>query len=53
MSELNTPLIITGDKNKDDYISSDQVVNYEGKACINDQAVHNKTDQVVRDCTCI
>ena len=27
------------------------MVKYEGEACINDQAVHDKTNQVVRDCT--
>ena len=53
MSELNISMLISGYKNKGDYISSYQVVKYEGEACINDQAVHDKTNQVVRDCTCI
>ena len=51
MSELNISLIFSGDKNKGGYISSEQVVNYEGEACINDQALYYKTNQVVRDCT--
>ena len=42
MSELNISLIIEGDRNKGEYISSDQVVKYEGEACINDQEVHEK-----------
>ena len=51
MSELNISLLIAGDKNKGEYIPSDQLVKYEGEAFINDQAVHEKTNQVVRDCT--
>ena len=51
MSELNISLIVSGDKNKGGYISSNQVVNYEGEAYINEQAVYYKTNQVVRDCT--
>ena len=51
MSELNIPLIFAGDKNKGGYISINQVVNYEGEAYINDQAVYYKTNQVVRDST--
>ena len=51
MSEFNIFLIFAGDKNKGEYISSEQVVKYEGEACINDQVVHNKTNKVVRDCT--
>ena len=27
------------------------MVKYEGESCINDQVVHNKKNQVVRDCT--
>ena len=53
MSELKISLLFAGDKNKGEYISSDKVVKYEGETCINDQAVHDKTNQVVRECTCI
>ena len=53
MYELNILLIFAGDKNKGEYISSEQMVKYEGGACINDQALHDKTNQVVRDCTYI
>ena len=42
MSELNISLILAGYKNKGEYISSKQVVKYEGEACINDQAVYEK-----------
>ena len=38
-SELNISPIISGDNNKGEYISSEQVDKYEGEACINDQAV--------------
>ena len=51
MSEINISLLFAGDNNKGEYISSEQVVKYEGEACINDQSVHDKTNQVVRDCT--
>ena len=51
MSELKISLIFAGDKNEGEYISSEQVVKYEGQACINDQSVHEKTNQVVRECT--
>ena len=44
-------LIFSGDKNKGEYISSEQVVKYEVYACINDQALNDKTNQVVRDST--
>ena len=50
MSELNISLILVGDKNKGEYISSEQVGKYQGEACINDQAVPYKTNQVIRDC---
>ena len=53
MSELNISLIFVGDKNKGEYISSEQVVKYEVEACINYQAVNDKTNQLVRGCTCI
>ena len=42
MSGLNISLIFSGDKNKYEYISSDQVVKYEGETCINYQAVYDK-----------
>ena len=45
MSELNISLIIAGDNNKGEYISSEQVVKYEGEACINDQAVHDQKNR--------
>ena len=51
MSELNISLILSGGKNKGEYISREQVVKYEGEAYINGQAVHEKTNQVVRECT--
>ena len=51
MSELNILLVFAGDKNKGDYISSEQVVTYGGKAYINDQSVNDRTNQVVRECT--
>ena len=44
-------LLFAGDNNKSEYISIEQVVKYEGEACINDQAVYEKSNQVVRDCT--
>ena len=50
MYELNISLLIVGDNNKGEYIYSEQVVKYEGEACINDQDVHDKTKNVVRDC---
>ena len=51
MSEINILLIFAGDKDKGEYISSEQVVKYKGESCINDQAVHYKINQVVRYCT--
>ena len=51
MSELNIFLLFTGDNNKGEYISSYQVVKYELESCINDKSVHDKINQVVRDCT--
>ena len=51
MYELNISLLITGDRNKGEYIYSDKVVKYKGEACINDQAVHDKTNQVVKEFT--
>ena len=51
MSELNISLIFAGDKNEGEYISSEQLVKYKREACINDQAVHDKTNQMVGDFT--
>ena len=45
MFELNISLIFAGDKNKGEYISSEQVVKYEGEVCINDQAVQDKKNR--------
>ena len=42
MSELNILRIISGDKNKGEYISSEKVVKYEGEACINNQTLPEK-----------
>ena len=53
MSDIFNSLLFAGDKNKGEYISIDQVVKYEGEACINDQAVPDKKNQVVKDCTSI
>ena len=49
MSELNISLISSRNNNKGEYISIDQVVKYEGEACIKDQALHDKINQVGRD----
>ena len=51
MYKLNISLIIEGDNNKGEYISSENVLKYEGEARINVQSVHEKINQVVRDCT--
>ena len=50
VSELKILMLLKGNNNKGEYISSDQVVKYEGEACIKYQAVHEKTNQVVRNC---
>ena len=52
MSELNISLLFTGDNNKGEYISSEQVVNIKGKhASMTNQYKTKK--QIVRDFTCI
>ena len=53
VSELNTFPILSGDKNKGEYISSYQVEKYEGEACINKKSVPDKRNKVVRYCTVI
>ena len=42
MSELNIFLLITGENNKGEYISSNKVVKYEVEDCINEQALPDK-----------
>ena len=51
MSELNIFLLFAGEKNKCWYISIEQGVKNEMELCINYQAVHDKTNQVFKDCT--
>ena len=50
MSELNTSPLLTGDKNKGDYISSVKLAKDEAEERINNKSVPDKTNQVVRDC---
>ena len=50
MSELNTSLLVSGYKDKFDYISNEQVGKEQGEACINYQSLPGKTNQAVRDC---
>ena len=48
MYEINIFLLLVGYNNKGEYISIDQVIKDEVEVCINDQAVPDKTSQLVR-----
>ena len=47
MSELNIYTIILGDKNKGEYISSEELDKYEVELCINEQSVPYKINQFI------
>ena len=47
MSEINTLLILSWDKNKGEYISSDKVEKYEVEVCINNQSFPDKKTRLL------